>query len=237
MVSERRGWDDPSVKALVLDFGGPVVRTAFELLEHGEDRAGLPRGTFAWTGPFDPASDPDWQALLAGQLTEREYWQRRADEFAALTGQPATYHALFAGIFDADEADLVRPGAIELIASARARGLAVAILTNDMRAFQDQQWIDRMSVLKTVDVIVDGSIEGVLKPDPAIYRLLTDRLGVDAADCLFLDDQPGNIDGAIRAGMSAIWFDVTEPEQSFAAAARAISTGAPLPAEHLPSAP
>jgi putative hydrolase of the HAD superfamily len=65
--------------------------------------------------------------------------------------------------------------------------------------------------------MVDGSLEGVLKPDPRIYHLVTQRLGVAPQDCLFVDDQPGNVAGAVAVGMSAVWFDVTDPAASFAA--------------------
>jgi len=58
-------------------------------------------------------------------------------------------------------------------------------------------------------------VEHVLKPDPRIFSLLTDRLGVEATDCVFVDDQPGNVDGARAVGMSALWFDVTDPERSY----------------------
>jgi putative hydrolase of the HAD superfamily len=205
------------VTALVLDFGGPVIRTPFELRHLGEQAAGLPPGTLTWQGPFDPDSDADWGAMQSGVITEREYWRRRVDEFAALTGAPATYNGLFAGMYSADEAELVRPEAVALIGAARRRGMAVAVLTNDLRAFHGPEWIDRMSVLKSVDLIVDGSIEGVLKPDPAIYGLLTDRLDVAPEDCLFVDDQPGNVAGARAVGMTAVWFDITDPAASFAA--------------------
>jgi 2-haloacid dehalogenase len=53
--------------------------------------------------------------------------------------------------------------------------------------------------------IVSGD-ECLLKPDPAIYRLLLDRYGLDAADCIFIDDSPANVDGARRVGMHAIHY-------------------------------
>ncbi|MGD9957681.1 MAG: HAD family phosphatase, partial [Candidatus Nanopelagicales bacterium] len=51
--------------ALVLDFGGPVLRTPFELLRGGEARVGLSEGSLAWTGPFDPDADADWRLMQA----------------------------------------------------------------------------------------------------------------------------------------------------------------------------
>jgi putative hydrolase of the HAD superfamily len=204
------------MKVLVLDFGGPVLRTPFELLRGGERRAGLAAGTLDWTGPFDPSRDAGWRRLQDGEITERAYWQDRADCFARLTGGSATFHGLMDVLFAGDEAELLRPEARPTIRDARDAGLAVAVLTNDMRAFHGDAWVERMTVLREIDVLVDGSVEHVLKPDPAIYRLLTSRLGVAAEDCLFVDDQPVNITGAQSVGMRTLWFDVTRPAESYA---------------------
>ena len=211
------------MKALVLDFGGPVLKTPFELLRGGEQRAGLPEGSLAWTGPFDPASDTDWRRLQRADISEREYWQRKAEEFATLTGRPSTFRGLMDVLFDGTEDELVRPEAREAIALTKRAGLSVAVLTNDMRAFHGEEWVERMSVLREMDVVVDGSVEHVLKPDPRIYRIAFERLGVDAEDCLFVDDQPGNVAGARAVGMSAVWFDVTEPAASYAGVVRLLA--------------
>lgn len=59
------------------------------------------------------------------------------------------------------------------------------------------------------DVVVSGQA-GLLKPDPAIYRLLLDRNGLDPADCVFVDDSPANVEGALALGIDAIRFTDAE---------------------------
>ncbi len=59
------------------------------------------------------------------------------------------------------------------------------------------------------DIVVSGD-EKLIKPDPAIYRLLLDRNGLDASDCLFIDDSLKNVAGAQAVGMRAHHF--TSPE-------------------------
>jgi putative hydrolase of the HAD superfamily len=204
------------MRALVLDFGGPVLRTPFELLRGGERRAGLPEGTLHWTGPFDPDADPDWRRMQRGEITERGYWQGRAEELAALTGRAPTFRGLMDLLFEGSEDELVRPEARDAVGAVRRAGLATAVLTNDMRAFHGEEWVARMSILRSMDAVVDGSVEHVLKPDPRIYRLVIERLGLAAEDCLFVDDQPGNVAGAQAVGMPAVWFDVTRPGDSYA---------------------
>ena len=203
------------IDALVLDFGGPVLKTPFELRDIGERRAGLAPGALAWTGPFDPVRDGDWRDLQAGLITEREYWQRRAVEFSELTGAAPTFQAMMQYLFEIDEDDMLRAGARALVADAKNSGYKVAVLTNDMKAFHGQAWVDRMTILHDLDALVDGSVEHLLKPDPAIYELLIERLGVAAPECLFVDDQPANIAGAEAVGMQTIWFDVLNPDLSY----------------------
>jgi len=203
------------MKALVLDFGGPVLRTPFELLRAGERRAGLAPGALDWSGPFAPDQDAMWRAMQAGDMTERDYWMRRSEQFAEISGGESSFRGLMDVLFDGDEAELVRPEAVAAIDAAHAAGLAVAVLTNDMRAFHGDEWVSRMRVLDSIDVLVDGSVEHVLKPDPRIYRLAIERLGIHARDCVFVDDQPGNVEGARHVGMSPVWFDVTDPLGSY----------------------
>jgi putative hydrolase of the HAD superfamily len=99
---------------------------------------------------------------------------------------------------------------------ARTAGLPVAVCTNDMEAFHGRAWVERMTFLRDLDALVDGSVEHVLKPDPRIYALVVERLGVAAGECVFVDDQPGNVEGATAAGMQAVWFDVTDLPDSYA---------------------
>ena len=58
---------------------------------------------------------------------------------------------------------------------ARAAGLPVGVLTNDLRAFRSQEWVNGLGLEEVADVIADGSVEGILKPDPRIYRLAAGR--------------------------------------------------------------
>ena len=58
--------------------------------------------------------------------------------------------------------------------------------------------------------LMDGGIlsyqEKLIKPDPAIYRLLLERYGLKASECVFLDDTPKNVEEAVRQGMAGIVF-------------------------------
>jgi len=213
------------VSALVLDFGGPVLRTPFEMLRPTERRLGLPDGSLDWSGPFDPAADPLWRQMQDGVITEPEYWSARSDQFSAVTGQaggvgvPAMMRELFSG----PEGEIVRPEAVEAIRTARAAGHQVAFLTNDLKLFHDDAWIARIGVLHDLDALVDASDLGVRKPHPRAFTAVLEALAVPASAAVFVDDQPANVVGGEAAGLVSLLFDVAQPAGSFARALAALS--------------
>jgi putative hydrolase of the HAD superfamily len=201
--------------ALVFDFGGPVLLTPFELTRATELRLGLPPGCLDWSGPFGTGQDLPWREVLDGRLAERAYWALRAAQFGELTGAPADTRALIAAMYSGDIVELLRSEALALMRDARSTGHPVGILTNDLRAFHSDEWIEGLRLGELVDIVVDGSVEGILKPDPRIYERTADRLGVAVRDVVFLDDQPVNLAGATNVGMTAIPVDVTDPQPAF----------------------
>ncbi|MBW3605432.1 MAG: HAD-IA family hydrolase [Actinobacteria bacterium] len=206
-----------ALRALLLDIGGVVVRTPFELLPTVALRVDVPDGALAWRGPFAPEDDELWQRMQAGELTERAYWARRCREIAAVADldgddpwKPMQW------LFDLDEQRVVRPETRALMDDARAEGRLVALLTNDLTAFHGGRLQRRMPLLETVDALIDRSGTTTLKPHPAAYTAALDALGRSPHEVLFVDDQPHNVDGARRMGLHALHFDVTDPAGSVA---------------------
>ena len=202
--------------ALVLDFGGPVLLTPFELVAH---QPGTPvYDLLHQRGPLATAQHPDpvWEDLQAGRITERAYWDARAEQWHESGGEEPDIRAMIAHLYEPPRPELVREQARALVRDAREAGLRVGILTNDLRAFHTEEWIERIEIVGDMDVVVDGSVEGHLKPAPRLYELLAERLGVSYADMVFLDDQRTNIRGAEALGIASVWFDVTDPDTSYA---------------------
>ncbi|QSR29369.1 HAD family hydrolase [Nocardioides sp. S5] len=203
--------------ALVLDFGGPVLLTPFELVR---DEVGTP----AWSllherGPLATAERPDpvWESLQAGRITERDYWDERAAEWHQSGGHGPDIRSMIAHLYEPARPALVRERARTLVRDAHAAGMQVGILSNDLGHFHKDEWIEQIEIVGDVDVVVDGSVEGYLKPHPRLYEMLSERLDVAFADMVFLDDQTTNIRGAEALGIPSVWFDVTDPDESFAA--------------------
>lgn len=203
--------------ALVLDYGGVICTTTFErlpLIEHG---LGLAPGTLAWRGPFDPGSDPLWCDMLADRISEREYWQRRAAEVGRLVGQAWTETRMLMRQGQDDSPDAcTRAEALATVKAVREAGRRVGVLSNELDLFNGPEFRHKLPILGLVDTIVDATYTGILKPDSRAYHAVAEALGVPIGHCLMVDDQPRNIEGALRAGMQAQWFDVTQPAQTYA---------------------
>lgn len=196
----------PALKHLLLDFGGPVLLTPFELIGKAEETL----GSISWRGPFDSSTDPEYVRWQAGEITEREYWSLRGAPFGL------DVRDLMSHFYEPPGDYLVRPEMAALIARHRAAGRVVGMLTNDMHAFHGPEWMDGISVITEFDFIVDGSITGYLKPDPRAFEMALAAFGSpDPGDVLFVDDQQINVRGAEAVGLSTVFFDPTDTTSSF----------------------
>lgn len=206
-----------SANALVLDFGGVISRMLFETHDLTEKALGLAPGTLTWKGPFDPLTDSLWQDMQADKLSERDYWMARTREVGRLVGEDWDKMETFVQrARGADVEAVIRPEAIETIQLAKAAGKRLAILSNELDLFYGADFRSRLPLLDDFELIVDATYTGILKPDPRAYALVTEKLGLPASACVFVDDQKRNADGGIRAGMQVVHFDVLQPEASFA---------------------
>ena len=200
-------------RALILDFGGVISRTLFETHDETERALGLPAGTLTWRGPFDPASDPLWQAMQRGELSERGYWLQRSREVGALLGE--TWNAMETLVQRARGAEpdrIVRPETAALVHEAQAAGVRLAILSNELDLFYGRSLRERLPLLQAFEHISDATYTGVLKPTPQAYLGCLQALGLSPDQVVFVDDQTRNVEGARHLGIPTVAFDVTRPE-------------------------
>ncbi|MCD2195628.1 HAD-IA family hydrolase [Actinomycetospora endophytica] len=217
-------------RALLLDIGGVLLTSAHERMGVlGDRRPGL--GSFTEIrGLLGPRPDVAWDEVLAGRASERGYWAARAAEYAALVddrssrGVPALMDVLYP---EDEDPGLFRPEVVALMDDAHAAGLVVAALTNDLAAFHGDGDLTDHPVLGRFDTIVDGSVTGVLKPEPGAYRIALDAVGCAAGEVVFLDDIPGNCAGGRAAGLVTVEVDVRDPAASVADARNALGLGPP----------
>ncbi|OXM67976.1 HAD-IA family hydrolase [Amycolatopsis vastitatis] len=88
----------------------------------------------------------------------------------------------------------------DYLAAARERGIRTALLSNAPGASNEV----KNTMFDYFDALVFSGEVGVAKPDPAVYLLAADRLGLPAARCAFVDDSVTNVRGAVQAGMVGV---------------------------------
>jgi len=121
------------------------------------------------------------------------------------------YRSLFEAFFERWHETVGEPIAesVAIFRTLRQRGIRTYALTN----FSAETWplaVARFPLLNDFDGIVVSGIEGLIKPDPAIYRLLMQRYSIDPSRTVFIDDRIENVEAALGLGLKGIHF--VEPE-------------------------
>ena len=176
------------------------------------DTSEIQRGAFneAFT---EHGLDWNWQRDDYRKLLTGNGGRQRIVDFAKSRGEDvddAAIHATKTSIFQ-DQLSRVgigtRPGIIETIQAAKARGWQVGLVTTTARD-NVTAMLDGLSELSEddFDVIIDvGTVEEG-KPNPASYLSALDQLGEDAGACIALEDNVGGVEAATAAGIACIAF-------------------------------
>jgi putative hydrolase of the HAD superfamily len=195
-------------EAVVFDLGGVVYPSPLDAFRAYEQEHGLPDRFLSEVVLADPEHG-SWSRLERGELGFEEFCDAFDAECAA-RGGTVSARDLMAAVAAGLEA---RPAMVAAITSIRDHGLKTAALTNN--------WADHPSNTDRVrstgdwfDLMVESAIEGIRKPDPRIYQLVCDRLGVSPKETVFLDDLGANLKPARELGMTTI--KVAEPEAALA---------------------
>ena len=207
-------------RGLLLDFGSVVSVSLFERHAQTERQLGLAPQSLTWRGALDPETDTLWQAMLRDEISERDYWARRAGELGAAVGESGWDMAtLLARIRPADPRTVVRPVMRSLIGAARRRGLRLGILSNELELFYGADFLAGVGLRELFDAVIDATHTHILKPDARAYALALAALQLPAGEVLFVDDQFRNIAGAVRAGLQTQLFDLRDVPGNIAAVA------------------
>ena len=99
---------------------------------------------------------------------------------------------------------------VRILKEIQSKGYPVYGLTNwSAETFPIAR--NRYEFLETLDGIVVSGEEKLIKPDPAIFRILIDRFNLKAGNCIFIDDNPHNTAAAAELGFCTIGF--SDPAQ------------------------
>lgn len=205
-TSSARGdpYDRSVIRAVLFDFGGVILSSPFEAFAAYERRAGLPPDFIRRVNAT--ASDTNaWARLERSELGIDEFVEEFEAEALALG-----HRVDGAAVLECLNGEL-RPRMVEALRRCRGR-YATALLTNNFLT-GNPDWSSGGSfgsILELFDVVVESSQVGVRKPESRFYEIALERVGVAAAEAVFLDDLGVNLKPARAMGMTTI--KVVDPD-------------------------
>ena len=196
--------------AVLWDFGGVILSSPFEAFNHYEATAGLPRDFIRSVNSTNPHTNA-WALLERNEISPTDFDQAFADDATALG------HEVRGGAVLALLAGEIRPRMVAALDAVKVAGYKTACLTNNVVATDAESVVienDRAAAIAQVmgrfDAVVESSKVGVRKPEPRFYEIACELLGVQPADCVFLDDLGINLKPAAAMGMTTI--KVVDPD-------------------------
>ena len=210
------------IRAVIFDLGGVVLGSPLHAIAQYERELGIPEN-FVNRVVSDTAPNGAWSRLERGEISMEAFY----DAFEAecrTAGQTVSARTMFERM---GAASLPRPIMLEAIRRIRAEGFLTAALTNNWAENEQEDpqengvdeekgpgraRDDTRALSDRFDVFIESSVEGLRKPDPRIYTLTCERLGVQPSEAAFLDDIGSNLKAARALGMTTIKVDA--PEQA-----------------------
>jgi len=203
------------VEAVIFDYGGVISVRFLGDLGSFEAAQGYPPGSVTalmFGGPTEDTAVHDFHLLEMGRLPLADYLTGLTRRAPDVLGRPLDYDAYQR--FMSASAVAVHWPVVHRIRALRDDGVALALLTNNVREFGDT-WRATFPVDELFPIVVDSSEVGMRKPDSAIYEHTCARLGVAPDTAVFLDDVEENVLAAADVGLDTVHFG-TDPLASLA---------------------
>ncbi len=191
------------VEAIIWDFGGVFTTSPFEAFNRYEERRGLPRDFIRKVNAANHESNA-WARLECSEISAADFDRLYLEESSAL-GHPvrgAKVLALLSGE--------IRPRMVAALRTCKQH-FKVGCITNNVihdngsSMAADRTGASRASeIMQLFDAIIESSKAGVRKPNPRMYQMMCELLGVDPHACVYLDDLGVNCKPAAQLGMTAI---------------------------------
>ncbi len=186
------------IDAALFDFGGVLVREGSvndfaRMAPHADPEVVLRHAV----GPYHEDVDHPWHRVERGELDMAEWY--------ALTVAALAEAGIEVVIPTSSSSVLFTPNepVVEAVREVRAAGGRTAVVTNNVRELS-HTWRPVLPLDELFDTIVDSCEVGLRKPNPAIYLLAVERLGVAPERAVLLDDIESNLRGAEAAGLRTI---------------------------------
>ncbi len=197
------------IEAVISDFGGVLTVPLLGAFEQIQDGTNVPPEAYGEAMAYSLRADGVHPlfALERGEITESDFLSRVERGLAESAGITVSLHGFGVRLMDAlapnrELFDYYRT-------LRRDRGLRFALCTNNVREWEPL-WRPKLPIDELFEVVVDSAFVGTRKPEPEIYAITLERLGLPGEACAFVDDLAVNIDAAREAGMHGVLFRDTE---------------------------
>jgi epoxide hydrolase-like predicted phosphatase len=195
------------IRAVISDFGGVLTTPLFGGFAKVMEAQGLPieaLGHAMMRASHAHGENPLYD-FERGKMTEAEFFDLLGDGLEAEVGRRVPLKDFAEHYFSH-----LSPNH-ELIDHLRTlrdeRGLRLALLTNNVKEWE-LRWRSMLPE-DLFELIVDSAFVGMRKPEPGIYELTLERLGLPGEACAFIDDLEINCDAAREHGITPIRFEST----------------------------
>ncbi|HVS68050.1 MAG TPA: HAD family phosphatase [Mycobacteriales bacterium] len=191
------------LKALIVDYGGVLTSPLLDTTSSWMDGDGIDPESFKdamrdWLGlsyGTDAAESPV-HALERGEVEVPDFERHLAAQLKTVDGRPVEAEGLLTRMFAGFGHE---PAMTEALRHAKAAGLSTALLSNSWGLdYPRDRWDELFDV-----VVISGEV-GMRKPEPRIFHLTAERLGLAPEVCVFVDDLAPNIRGAAEVGMIGV---------------------------------
>jgi putative hydrolase of the HAD superfamily len=188
------------VEAVIWDFGGVLTTSPFEAFARFERERGLPADIIRRTNAINHHENA-WAQFERAELDIEAFDQLFAEESLALGADVRGKDVL--PLLSGD----LRPEMVEALRRVKSK-FKTGCITNNLPANAIGSHSGRSlyvaEVMALFDHIIESAKIGLRKPDPRIYRMMTEALGVDPKNCVYLDDLGVNLKPAREMGMTTI---------------------------------
>ncbi len=192
-----------NIKAVIWDFGGVFTSSPFDAFNAYEAEKGLPHDLIRSVNRLNPDTN-------AWALFERTEIDAAGFDTAFLAESTALGHPVRGAEILPLISGRVRPAMVEALKACKQH-FKVGCITNNMKTGKNASMAsDEGGASKTAaifplfDHLIQSSEVGVRKPDPRIYLMMCEALGVEPQACVYLDDLGVNCKPAAMLGMTAI---------------------------------
>ena len=199
---------------VIFDFGGVITSSPFEAFNRMEVERGLPLDFVRSVNSANPDSNA-WAKFERAEIDAAAFDRLFADEAEALG------HRLEGSAVIACLSGDIRPDMVAALDQLKAKRFKLGCITNNVPSGHGAGMAGSSDKVKAVaailarfDHVIESSKVGIRKPDPRIYQMMCNVLGVQPSECVYLDDLGINCKPAAALGMAAI--KVTSGEQALA---------------------